>query len=93
MRSPPLASSVEEILVILDSGSFIAFGDSSIFLFVVLSAKNIKGNKLQGRNLQLRSLIASFKTPNLSKDLSSLSRNFKHQEKLKPTEAFYHFKR
>ena len=41
MRSPPLASSVEEILVILDSGSFIAFGDSSIFLFVVLSAKNI----------------------------------------------------
>ena len=93
MRSPPLASSVEEILVILDSGSFIAFGDSSIFLFVVLSAKNINGNKLQGRNLQLRSLIASLKTPNLSKDLSSLSRNFKYQEKLKPTEAFYHFKR
>ena len=37
MRSPSL-SSEDEIFVILDSGSF-AFGDSSIFLLVVLSAK------------------------------------------------------
>ena len=38
IRSPNLSSG-EEILVILDSGSLIAFGDSSIFLFVVLSEK------------------------------------------------------
>lgn len=91
MRSPPLASSVEEILVILDSGSFIAFGDSSIFLFVVLSAKNINGNKLQGRNLQLTSLIASFKIPILSKDLSSLSRNLQISREIETYRSFLSF--
>ena len=38
IRSPNL-SSAEEIFVIFDSGSLTALGDSSIFLFVVLSEK------------------------------------------------------
>ena len=51
IRSPNLSSG-EEILVILDSGSLTAFGDSSIFLFVVLSEKYIqKAYSLNNDNL------------------------------------------